>query len=60
MRQNKLFVLLATFVAAAGGLRSTAPLADKASDEAAIARYREMIADSNPAALGAGQGEAPW
>ena len=60
MRQNKLFVLLATFVAAAGGLGSTAVLADKASDEAAIARYREMIADGNPAELVAGQGEELW
>jgi len=60
MRQKKLYVLLAALVAAVGGMASPAALADKASDEAAIARYREMIADGNPAELVAGQGEELW
>ena len=42
------------------GVAAPAALADKASDEAAIARYREMIADGNPAELVAGQGEELW
>jgi sulfur-oxidizing protein SoxA len=60
MRQKKLYVLLAALVAVVGGTASPTALADKASDEAAIARYREMIADGNPAELVAGQGEELW
>ena len=60
MRQKKLYVLLTALVAAVGGMASPAALADKASDDAAIARYREMIADGNPAELVAGQGEELW
>ena len=43
MRQNKLFVLLATFVAAAGGLGSTAVLADKASRDEADGSLAQLV-----------------
>jgi sulfur-oxidizing protein SoxA len=58
MTQKKLFIAMASLVAAVGGLGSTAVLADKSTDE--IAKYREMIADGNPSELYAAQGEELW
>jgi sulfur-oxidizing protein SoxA len=58
MTESNVIRLLVAGMLALTGLGATSAWADKTSDE--IAKYREMIADGNPAELLEAKGEALW